>query len=39
MYAKNYRLSEHKVIIWSKYSIMHGKLSDLRDLSNFDRNL
>ena len=29
--AKNFSISEHKVIIWSKRNILHGRLSDIRD--------
>lgn len=38
-YAKNYRLSEHKVIIWSKHNIMHGNLSQVRGMDNFSNEL
>ena len=30
-YAKNYIISEHKVIIWSKRNIFHGNLSEIRE--------
>ena len=29
-YAKNYIISEHKVIIWSKRNIFHGNLNEIR---------
>lgn len=27
---KNFCISEHKVIFWSKYNILHGRLEDVR---------
>ena len=39
MYAKNFRLTEHKVIIWSKYDIMHGNLNNIRGNFNSDQGL
>lgn len=29
--AKNFAISEHKVILWSKRNILHGKLIDIRE--------
>ena len=29
--AKNFSISEHKVILWSKRNILHGRLVDIRE--------
>jgi len=29
--AKNFSISEHKVILWSKRNILHGRLVDMRE--------
>ena len=29
-YAKNFLISEEKVILWSRYNILHSQLSEIR---------